>query len=365
MNVKEALMTKRKLILEDGSVYEGIGFGSNNYKMGELIFQTGMCGYQEILSDLSYYGQIVMMTYPAIGNYGINRDDYESISPKIFGFVVKEYCEEPSNFRSEMTLNEYMKLNDIPGIADIDTREITRKIRDNGTLKAIMADEDADVEEIVEMLRTTELPKDGVQKVSTQKPFPIPSRGEKVVMVDIGTKFAVIREFNLRGCDLIVVPYNMSAEDILALRPDGVIYSGGPGAPAEIPETVDTCRQLLGKLPIMGIGLGHEVIAEACGAKVVKMKVGHHGNSVPVRNLQKNKIEFTSQNHGYDIDRDSLEGTGLVVTYEALNDKSIEGFKHESYEILSLAFEPEASPGADDCTYLFDEFLAMMKKGEC
>lgn len=355
-------MKKRLLILEDGSVYEGIAFGGDNYQMGELIFQTGMSGYQEIISDLSYYGQIVMMTYPAMGNCGINRDDFESISPKMFGFVVKEYCETPSNFRSDMTLDAFMKLKGIPGIADIDTREITRKIRDHGTCKAIMADEGADVEAMVAKLKTTELPKDGVQQVSTVKPFPIPSRGQKVVMVDIGTKFAVIREFNMRGCDLVVVPYNMSAEDILAIHPDGVVLSGGPGAPEEIPETVAACKELLGKVPMLGIGLGHEVIAAACGAKVVKMKVGHHGNSSPIRNLKKNKIEFTAQNHGYEVAKDSLANTGLVVTYEALNDGSIEGLRHESLPVVSYAFEPEAAPGADDCTYIFDEFCAVMKE---
>lgn len=355
-------MKKRRLILEDGSVYEGIAFGADNYRMGELIFQTGMSGYQEIISDLSYYGQIVMMTYPAMGNCGINRDDFESISPMVFGFVVKEYCEKPSNFRSDMTLDAFMKLKGIPGIADIDTREITRKIRDHGTLKAIMADEDANVEEVVAMLKNSELPHDGVQQVSAQKPFPIPSRGAKVVMVDIGTKFAVIREFNMRGCDLVVVPYNMSAEDILAIHPDGVVFSGGPGAPEDIPETIATCKALLGKLPMLGIGLGHEVIACACGAKVVKMKVGHHGNSSPVRNLKKNKIEFTAQNHGYEIAEDSLIGTGLIVTYKALNDNSIEGCEHETYPLLSFSFEPEAAPGADDCNYIFDDFCKMMQE---
>ena len=224
---------KRLLILEDGSVYEGIGFGGNNYQMGELIFQTGMSGYQEILSDLSYYGQIVMMTYPAIGNCGINRDDFESLIPNVFGFVVKEYCEEPSNFRSDMSLDEFLKMKNIPAIADIDTREITRKIRDNGVMKAMMADEGADVKAIVDMMKHTELPTGGVAKVSTQKPFPIPSRGKKAVMLDIGTKFAVIREFNERDIDLLVVPYNMSAEKIMELQPDGVILSGGPGSPDE------------------------------------------------------------------------------------------------------------------------------------
>ncbi|MEG0329508.1 MAG: carbamoyl phosphate synthase small subunit [Longicatena sp.] len=354
-------MKKRLLILEDGSVYEGKAFGSDNYKMGELIFQTGMSGYQEIISDLSYYGQIVMMSYPAIGNCGINRDDFESIVPKAFGFVVKEYCDEPSNFRSDMSLDAFMKLKGIPGISDIDTREITRKIRDHGVLKAIMAEPDANVEEIISMMKATALPSDGVQCVSTQKPFPIPSRGQKVVMVDIGTKFAVIREFNARGADLIVVPYNMSAQDILAIHPDGVVLSGGPGAPCEIPETIETTKALLGKVPMFGIGLGHEVIGAACGANVIKMKVGHHGNSSPVRNLKKNKIEFTAQNHGYEIAKDSLDGTGLIVTYTALNDDSIEGFEHDTYPVISLAFEPEAAPGADDVNYIFDDFCTMMK----
>lgn len=353
---------KRLLILEDGSVFEGIGFGGSKFQMGELIFQTGMCGYQEILSDLSFYGQIVMMTYPAIGNCGINRDDFESLIPNVFGFVVKEYCEDPSNFRSDMSLDAYLKMKDIPGIADIDTREITRKIRNQGVMKAILANEDADVEAVVKMLKETQLPKDGVQRVSTQKPFPIPSRGHKAVMVDIGTKFAVIREFNKRDVDLVVVPYDMSAEKILELQPDGVILSGGPGSPDEIPETIAAAKELLGKVPLFGVGLGHEVLAIALGAGVKKMKVGHHGNSIPVRNLQKNKIEFTAQNHGYEVDETTLEGTGIQLTYKALNDASIEGFTHDKYEMISVAFEPEASPGADDLNYLFDDFIALMKE---
>ena len=355
-------MKKRLLILEDGSVYEGVGFGADNFKMGELIFQTGMSGYQEILSDLAYFGQIVMMTYPAIGNCGINRDDFESISPKAFGLVVKEYCQTPSNFRCDMELDEFMKLKGIPGIADIDTREITRKIRDNGTLKAIMADEDANVEEVVAMLKASDLPHDAVAQVSTHKPFVIPSRGAKVVMVDLGTKFAVIREFNMRGCDLVVVPYNMSIEDIMAIHPDGVVFSGGPGSPADIPETIETCKSLLGKLPMLGIGLGFEIIAVACGAEAVKMKVGHHGNSVPIRNMKKNKIEFTAQNHGYEIKPESMEGTGLKVTYQALNGGTIEGVEHEEMPLMAVAFQPEAAPGADDCTYVFDDFCNMMQE---
>lgn len=356
-------MSERLLILEDGSVFKGIGFGADTYRVGELIFQTGMSGYQEIISDLSNYGQIVMMTYPAIGACGINRDDFESMSPQIFGFVVKEFCEDPSNFRSSMTLNEFMKMKEIPGIADIDTREITRKLRDHGSMKAIMTEPDANIEEVVAMLKNAELPKDGVAKVSTQKPYPIPSRGHKVVMIDLGTKFGLIRELNKRGCDLVVMPYNISVEEILAIHPDGVIVSNGPGLPDYIPETVETVRKLLDKVVLLGTGLGHQVIAQACGAKLVKMKFGHHGNSTPIRNLNKNKIEFTAQNHSSVVDEESLKGTGLQVTHRALNDDTIEGLRHESLPIFCVEFNPEAAPGADDTMYIFDEFLEEMEKG--
>lgn len=355
-------MKKRLLILEDGSVYKGKAFGSDNYRMGELLFQTGMSGYQEIISDASYYGQIVMMTYPAIGICGINRDDFESISPQVFGYVVKDDCEEPSNWRSDMTLHEFMKLKNIPGIGDIDTREITRKIRDHGCLKAMMADEDSDVDAIVAMMKQQALPTDGVRVVSTHKPFPIPARGAKVVVVDLGVKFAQIRAFNERGCDLIVVPYDMSAQEIMAIHPDGVVFSSGPGNPMDIPETVETAKTVLHHVPVLGIGLGYGVLGLALQATIHKMKVGHHGNSTPVRNMRTNKIEFTSQNHGYEIAPESIKNTGIRITYTALNDATIEGFTHENYPVMAVAFNPEAAPGADDLNYIFDEFCDMMKE---
>lgn len=356
-------MKERLLILEDGSVYKGTAFGSDQFRIGELIFQTGMSGYQEIISDLSYYGQIVMMTYPAIGGAGINRDDFESMDPQIFGFVVKEYCEYPSNFRSHMTLNAFMKQKGIPGIADIDTREITRKIRNHGTMRAVMADTDADVEQLIKELKAAKLPQDGVKKVSTKKPYPIPSRGFKVVMIDLGTKFGLIRELNKRGCDLVVMPYATTAHEILSLSCDGVVISNGPGTPDQIPETVETVKQLIGHVAILGCGLGHQVVAQACGAEIEKMKFGHHGNSTPIRCLEKNKVEFTAQNHTYVVKESSLTNTGLYVTHRALNDDTIEGLKHKTKPILSVEFNPEAAPGADDTMYLFDEFIDMMKKG--
>ncbi len=355
---------KRLLILEDGSVYEGIGFGSDNFKIGELIFQTGMCGYQETLSDISYYGQIIMMTFPAIGSVGINRDDFESMNPQLFGFVVKEYCEAPSNFRCEMTLDEYMKLKGIPGIADVDTRAITRKIRDNGVMKATMANEGADIDAIVAELKAASPCTDGVKEISVAKPYAIPNRGgHKVVMLDLGAKYAFIREFNQRDCDIVSMPYDAKIEDIMALNPDGVIISSGPGIPDYIPETVETVKQLLGKIAVFGIGLGHLVIAQACGAKIEAMKFGHHGNSTPIVNIEKNKVEFTAQNHRFDVNEESLAGTGLKVTHRALNDKSVEGFVHESLPIMGVQFNPEAAPGADDTMYVFDQFIEMLSKG--
>lgn len=355
---------KRLLILEDGSVYEGIGFGGDEFKIGELIFQTGMCGYQETISDMSYYGQIVMMTYPAIGNVGINRDDFESMNPQLFGFVCKEYCDFPNNFRTEMTLNEYLELKGIPGISDIDTREITRKIRDNGVMKAIMADADADVEALVAQLKGAKDVTDGVKFVSNEKAYTIPNRGgKKVVMLDLGAKYGLIRELSQRGCDIVSMPYDAKVEDILAVKPDGVVISNGPGVPAYIPETVATVKELAKDVAVFGIGLGELVVAEAFGGKVAEMKFGHHGNSTPIVNIEAGKVEFTAQNHRFDVEEASLEGTGLVVTHRALNDKSVEGFKHETLPVMGVAFNPEAAPGADDTKYVFDQFIAMMSKG--
>lgn len=357
-------MKKRKLILEDGSVYEGFAFGSDHYQVGELVFTTGMSGYQEVLSDLSYCGQIVMMTYPMIGNYGINRDDFESLDPAVFGFVVRECCDTPSNFRSDMTLDAFLKLKNIPGIQGVDTRAITKKLRTSGTMRAIMADEDADVEAVVNMLKETTLANDQVAQVSTQKPFPIPARGKKVVLVDFGAKHGIIRELSKRQCDLIVVPYNTSAETILALRPDGVMLSNGPGDPKDMVEAIETIRQLMGKVVIFGICLGHQMISLAAGANTSKLKFGHRGCNHPVLNLLTNKVEITSQNHGYAVELESLEGTDLEMTHQALNDKSVEGVRHKKYPIFSVQYHPEAAPGPEDSNYLFDMFIELMEK-EC
>lgn len=355
-------MIKRKLILEDGSCYEGLAFGSDQYQVGELVFNTGMSGYQEVLSDLSYCGQIVMMTYPLIGNYGVNRDDFESLNPAVFGFVVKEACEVASNFRSDMSIDEFLKLKKIPGISGVDTRSITRKIRTMGTMRAIMADEDANVEEIVARLKATDFLHDQVARVSTLKPFPIPNRGKKVVLVDFGAKHGIIRELSKRNCDLVVVPYTTSAKEILALHPDGVMLSNGPGDPKDMVGPIEEIKQLFGHVPVFGICLGHQLISLASGANTVKLKFGHRGCNHPVINLATGKVEITSQNHGFAVEEESLVGTDLVLTHRALNDKSVEGVKHKTYPVFSVQYHPEASPGPEDANYLFDDFMKLMEK---
>lgn len=353
---------ERLLILEDGSVYKGKAFGSDHFKMGELVFNTSMTGYQEIITDNSYCGQIVMMTYPLIGNYGINSDDNESMTPALFGFVIKDYCEVPSNWRSCETLDQYLKRQGIPGIYGIDTRAITLKIRTSGTMKAILAEPNANVEAIVKDLQMSDYLHDQVRRVSTTKAYPIPNRGKRVVLMDFGAKLGIVRELTKRGCDLIVVPYDTSPAQIMSYRPDGIMLSNGPGNPEDVPVAIETIRQLIGKTCIFGICLGHQLISLACGAKTYRLKFGHRGANHPVINLKTGAVEITSQNHGYAVDIESLKDTKLEMTHQALNDKSCEGVRHTEYPIFSVQFHPEASAGPQDSEYLFDEFIEMMSK---
>lgn len=355
---------ERLLILEDGSVYRGYGFGSNQFKVGELVFNTSMTGYQEILTDPSYYGQIIMMTYPLIGNYGINRDDYESMSSHCFGFIVKDNCDHPNNFRTLETLDAFLKREKVPGIYGIDTREITRKIRDKGTMRAILSDADVNVEEVVRCLQNTPYLHNQVAMVSTRKIYPIPNRGKKVVLMDFGAKLGIIRELSQRGCDLIVVPYDTDAKTIMSYHPDGVMLSNGPGDPQDIPCAIETIRQLFGQVPIFGICLGHQLISLASGAKTYKLKFGHRGANQPVKDLVTNKVYITSQNHGFAVDVESLKDTALTMRYQALNDASCEGVVHNEYPIFSVQYHPEACAGPHDCNYLFDQFMTLMDKGE-
>ncbi|RLQ95805.1 carbamoyl phosphate synthase small subunit [Falsibacillus albus] len=352
---------KRQLILEDGTVLIGEAFGSDRDSVGEVVFNTGMTGYQEILTDPSYCGQIVTLTYPLIGNYGVNRDDFESVEPAVKGFVVREAADFPSNWRNQMSIDEFLKLKNIPGIAGVDTRQLTRIIRKYGTLKGAICGIEQSPEKVIEQLKSSSLPTDQVKQVSTKTSYRSPGRGKRIVLVDYGMKHGILRELNKRGCDVVVVPYHTKAADILALSPDGIMLSNGPGDPKDVEEGNNMIQEILGKIPLFGICLGHQLFALACGADTYKMKFGHRGSNHPVKDLETGKIALTSQNHGYSVREESIEGTRLKVTHTALNDGSIEGLLHKDYAAFTVQYHPEASPGPEDANYLFDRFIEMVE----
>ena len=350
----------KQLILEDGSVYKGYGFGSDSEIPGEVVFNTAMTGYQETISDPSYNGQIITFTYPLIGNYGINRDDYETINPSIKGIITREICKKPSNFRSQFALDEVLKELDIPGISGIDTRSLTKKIRDYGTIKGIIVNIDKNPEKVLQKLKESTLPTNQIEQVSTKKAFVSPGRKKRVVLIDLGMKSGILRELNSRDCDIVIVPYDTSCKEILRQNPDGIMISNGPGDPTDVPETIDTIKNLIGKIPIFGICMGHQLIALASGAKTYKLKFGHRGANQPVKNLITGKVDLTSQNHGYAVDIESLSDTDLDLTHISVNDGTCEGLKHKKYPVSSVQYHPEASPGPHDSNYLFDQFIENM-----
>ncbi|BBH21189.1 carbamoyl-phosphate synthase pyrimidine-specific small chain [Paenibacillus baekrokdamisoli] len=351
-----------RLLLEDGTLFKGLGFGAEGQSAGEVVFNTGITGYQEVLSDPSYCGQIVTMTYPLIGNYGITRDDFESISPSIQGFVVRRHEPVPSNWRAEYTLDRLLKEYGIIGISEIDTRMLTRILRHHGTMKGILTTGSERIEELQERLGATPLMRDQVARTSTKSIFSSPGEKERIVLVDFGAKSGILRELTKRGCDVVVVPQDTTAEEIRRLKPDGIQLSNGPGDPKDVPHAVTMIKELLGEYPIFGICLGHQLFALACGADTSKLKFGHRGGNHPVKELETNRCYITSQNHGYTVLEESVKGTKLAVTHINNNDRTIEGLKHTEYPAFSVQYHPEAAPGPYDSSYLFDQFLEMIRQ---
>ncbi len=354
----------KKIVLENGREFYGYGFGVDCEAVHEIVFNTSMVGYQEIISDPSYTGQMVVMTYPLIGNYGTAEEDYESKFPSIGGLIVREYNDIPSNFRYTRTLHEVFEELNIPGISGIDTRALTRIIRDEGSQKVMITDADTPLGEALERIRACELPHDQVSRVSCKKRWfsRTPNHRFDVVAVDCGIKYNIIRCLNARGCNVTVVPFDASVEEILAFRPDGIFLSNGPGDPTDVEPVIEKVRQLRGRLPIFGICMGHQMVALAYGARTFKMKFGHRGGNHPVKNLQTGKIEITSQNHSFAVDIDSLQGTGLELTHINLLDGTAEGVECRADRVFSVQYHPESAPGPQDSTGLFDKFIQMMEE---
>ncbi len=366
------------LILQDGTTFEGSSFGYADDASGEVVFNTSMVGYQEILTDPSYKGQIVTMTYPMIGNYGVNAEDVESAVPQVEGFIVKEYSRVYSNYRASESLGDYLKHHKIPGIEGIDTRALVRHLRDKGAQPGLISTQDFDLKRLKKKVKA--LPsmegQDLVKDVSCDKPYvwkegtysvaqagllkPDAKRPKrKVVAYDFGIKKNILRHLVDAGCEVKVVPAATPAEQVLAEKPDGVFLSNGPGDPAAVTYAIDNARKLVGKVPIFGICLGHQILGLALGAKTYKLKFGHRGGNQPVKNLQTGQVEITAQNHGFAIDPDSLKKAG-TMTHLHLNDKTVSGFRKEDEGVLAVQYHPESSPGPHDSLYLFEEFRKMM-----
>jgi carbamoyl-phosphate synthase small subunit len=371
-------LKKAMLVLEDGAKFEGVGFGADGESYGEIVFNTSMGGYQEILTDPSYNGQIVVMTYPQIGNYGVNPEDVESRRPFVRGFVVREYSSKPSNWRASENLESYLKNYNIVGIQEIATRDITRRIRSQGAQRAVISTVDFSHDSLVKKVRSSPsiLDVDLVTEVSCRKPYvwengtevltqslntgPKLTERYKVVAYDYGIKQNILRRLVDVGCDVRVVPSETTSDEVLSMDPDGIVLSNGPGDPSAVSYAVKNVERLVGKKPIFGICLGHQILGLALGGKTFKLKFGHRGANQPVKNLSTGKVEITSQNHGFAVDPDSL-GSDVEITHINLNDKTVEGLRHTRYPIISVQYHPEASPGPHDSSYLFDEFIRMMR----
>ena len=370
---------KALLALADGTVYAGESFGAEGEAVGEVVFNTSMTGYQEILTDPSYCGQLVAMTYPEIGNVGVNLEDVESSRPFVEGFIVKEYWEMPSNWRARQSLHAYLGAHGIPGIQGIDTRALVRLLREKGSLNAVLSTRERDPARLIERARAIPdmVGQDLVGKVTCSEAYDwneglwtleggyAVARGDArrklVVAYDFGIKRNILRNLVASGCRVRVVPATTPAADVLALDPDGIFLSNGPGDPDAVPGVREIFRELIGRRPIFGICLGHQILALALGGRTYKLKFGHHGGNQPVMDLTTNKVEITCQNHGFAVDMDSLAGSARV-THVNLNDHTVEGLVHEEVPLFSVQYHPESSPGPRDASYLFRRFVEMMDR---
>jgi carbamoyl-phosphate synthase small subunit len=382
---------KAILALADGKFFEGVGFGAAGEAVGEVVFNTSMTGYQEILTDPSYEGQLVAMTYPQIGNVGINLEDVEARRPFMRGFIVKDYTAQPSNWRSSQPLHEYMVTHNIVGIQNIDTRSLVRHLRDHGAQEGVIASGDVNPEELVAKAKASPglIGKDLVQYVTCAEAYDwnqgmwqlvggykqrdgvktarrraggsFAAPGLFVVAYDFGIKYNILRNLAESGCRVRVVPATTPAEDVLALNPDGIFLSNGPGDPDAVPYAKENVQRLIGKKPIFGICLGHQILALALGGATYKLKFGHHGGNQPVLDLTTRKVEITAQNHGFAVDADSLKGIA-TLTHVNLNDNTVEGLAHDELPIFSVQYHPESSPGPHDANYLFQRFVKLMQE---
>ena len=354
----------RKLVLENGQEYYGYGFGDGRDRVVELVFNTSIVGYQEIISDPSYTDQGVIMTYPLIGNYGLCDEDYETETPTIGALIVREYNPEPSNWRATRSLEEVMLRFGIPGIEGLDTRKLGRTIRDNGCCRALICAAGMDTKEALSVIVSTPIPHNAVSRVSCKAPYDSHTDAPEfhVAAIDCGMKQNIVRSLNRHGCDVTVLPWNATAAEVEALRPDGVFISNGPGDPTDVKPVIGLVKALRGKLPIFGICLGHQIISLAYGGRTYKLKFGHRGGNHPVRNLLTGKIEMTSQNHSYAVDAESLAGTGLEVTHINLLDDTVEGAQSVRDKVFCVQYHPESAPGPQDSDYLFSRFIRLMEE---
>lgn len=346
---------KAKLILENGMIFEGRALGYVEETVGEVVFNTGMTGYQQVLTDPSYYGQIVTMTYPLMGNYGINLEDGESVSPKVRGLIVREAAEFPNNFRCEIKLSDYLKNNKIIALEGIDTRALTKVLRSSGTMRGIITTEELSESYVSKKLKEFSN-EDAVERVTTEKIYSIEGEGQHFAVLDFGIKANILRSLKKRGCKLTVFPAHSSLEDILKVNPDKIFLSNGPGDPEDLPQVISNIKELIGKKPIAGICLGHQLLALALGGKTEKLKFGHRGCNHPVKDLEANRVYITSQNHGYYVKELPKE---VYATHISMNDGTVEGMRHKTLPIYSVQYHPEACPGPRDADYIFDRFLEL------